>query len=125
MLHRKTILSAAAVPAMAALGFSALAAAPAAHAAQATATTVNVAATSSRPLMTGDRGSDVSGWQQNIDRVSGKIPGVPRIATDGIYGPRTAAATRDFQRFAHVVVDGVVGPHTRAAMSTTLHGSQH
>lgn len=125
MFHRTTVLTtAAAIPALAALGFGALAAAPAANA-QTTAATVKVAATtsSSRPLMTGDHGSDVRAWQQDIDRVTGKIPGVPHIATDGVYGPRTSAATRAFQRYAHLSIDGVVGAHTRAAMSTALHGS--
>ncbi|MDQ2851031.1 MAG: peptidoglycan-binding protein [Actinomycetota bacterium] len=123
MFHRITIVKAAAVPALAALGFGALAVAPAANAAQPAATAATAAATSSRNLVIGDRGSDVRVWQQNIDRVAGKIPGVPYIATDGSYGPATTAATKDFQRFAHLSVDGVVGPHTRAAMNTALHGS--
>lgn len=57
--------------------------------------------TSSLPLpRTGSRGAAVRTWQNDIDRVAGKIAGVHQIAQDGIVGPRT-----------------------RAAMDTALHGS--
>ena len=130
MFTRTRILTATVIPAVAVVGLTALAAAPPAAAATAGTTTSATAqttaaatASSARLLVTGDRGSDVRTWQQDIDRVAGKIPGVPRIATDGVYGPRTAAATRAFQRYAHLSVDGVVGPRTRSAMATALHGA--
>lgn len=47
------------------------------------------------------RGSDVAEWQ----RILG-------IADDGIFGPQTEAATRDFQRRNGLVDDGIVGPNT-------------
>jgi len=125
MFNRTRIMTAVAVPAVAALGFGGLVTAPAASATPtATAQTVQVAtAASTRLLVVGDRGPDVRTWQQDIDRVAGKIAGVPHLATDGVYGPRTAAATRAFQRYAHLSQDGVVGPNTRSAMTTALHGS--
>ena len=129
MFNRTRIMTAVAVPAVAALGFGGLVTAPAASATP-TADTVQVTQTvqvataaSTRLLVVGDHGSDVRAWQQDIDRVAGKIPGVPHLATDGVYGPRTAAATRAFQRYAHLSQDGVVGPKTRSAMTTALHGS--
>ena len=125
MFNRTRIMTAVAVPAVAALGFGVLATAPAASATPAaTAQTAQIpTAASTRLLVVGDRGSDVRTWQQDIDRVAGKIAGVPHVATDGVYGPRTAAATRAFQRYAHLSQDGVVGPNTRSAMTTALHGS--
>ncbi len=125
MFNRTRIMTAVAVPAVAALGFGALATAPAASAATAaTAHTAQTpAAASTRLLVVGDHGSDVRTWQQDLDRVAGKIAGVPHVATDAVYGPRTAAATRAFQRYAHLSQDGVVGSNTRRAMSSALHGS--
>jgi len=127
MFNRTRIMTAVAVPAVAALGFGALAAAPAASATPGVTATAQTAqiptAASTRLLVVGDHGSDVRTWQQDIDRVAGKIAGVPHLATDGVYGPRTAAATRAFQRYAHLSKDGIVGPNTRSAMTTALHGS--
>ena len=128
MFNRTRIMPAVAVPAVAALGFGALATAPAASASVSATTpaaqTAQVAtAASTRLLVVGDHGSDVRTWQQDIDRVAGKIAGIPHLATDGAYGPRTATATRAFQRYAHLSTDGVVGPNTRSAMTTALHGS--
>ncbi len=122
MFNRTRIMTAVAVPAVAALGVGALATAPAANATPVATAQVATPA-STRLLVVGDRGSDVRAWQQDLDRVAGKIAGVPRVATDGAYGPRTAAATRAFQRYAHLPQDGVVGPNTRRAMTTALHGS--
>jgi len=124
MSNRTRIMTAVAVPAVAALGFGALATSPVASATPAAAQTAQIAtAASARLLVVGDRGSDVRTWQQDIDRVAGKIAGIPHLATDGVYGSRTAAATRAFQRYAHLSVDGAVGPNTHSAMTTALHGS--
>jgi cell wall-associated NlpC family hydrolase len=39
-----------------------------------------------------------------------------RVAADGIFGPRTRAAVRSFQKRHGLVVDGIVGPQTRSAL---------
>ncbi len=64
-----------------------------------------------RLLLQGSRGDDVAAWQGALDVVRDA-----RLATDGIFGPLTAGATRAFQRAAGLVADGIVGPLTRAAM---------
>ncbi|MFB2839683.1 peptidoglycan-binding protein [Floridanema evergladense] len=42
--------------------------------------------------------------------------GLYRNAPDGIYGPQTRAAVRQFQQSQNLAVDGIVGPQTWGAM---------
>lgn len=44
-------------------------------------------------------------------------------AVDGIFGPKTTAAVKSFQKKNGLVVDGIVGPKTAAALGMTLSGS--
>lgn len=61
-------------------------------------------------LRRGSSGPEVSAVQQRLaDRGW-------RIAVDGVFGPRTEAVVRAFQRRRDLAVDGVVGPRTRAAL---------
>lgn len=61
-------------------------------------------------LLLWSRGPDVAEWQQQLNQILGAD-----LKIDGIYGPVTAATTRQFQRSAGIEDDGVVGPETRAA----------
>lgn len=45
-------------------------------------------------------------------------------SVDGIYGPKTKAAVKYFQRKNGLAVDGIVGPKTAAALGMTLSGSK-
>ena len=59
-----------------------------------------------RVLHRGSRGDEVSLVQQALADHGA------RLAVDGIYGPRTAAAVTAFQRGRGLAADGVVGPLT-------------
>ena len=62
-------------------------------------------------LYIGATGNEVAEWQRQLNEVRSDD-----IVVDGIYGPITASATKDFQRSAGITVDGIVGPETRGAM---------
>ena len=40
-----------------------------------------------------------------------------QLEVDGVFGPRTAEAVREFQRCNNLTVDGIVGPQTMAALN--------
>lgn len=67
-------------------------------------------------LVVGVRGPHVERWQASLN-VWLRDVGRAHLRTDGIFGPRTLAATRALQREAGVVVDGIVGPGTRGALA--------
>jgi Putative peptidoglycan binding domain/D-alanyl-D-alanine carboxypeptidase len=70
-----------------------------------------MAATSSRPtLRKGAKGPDVSHLQ---DRLNAHGAG---LGVDGVFGPRTDAAVRNFQQAHGLVVDGICGKNTWAAL---------
>ncbi|WP_227522072.1 peptidoglycan recognition protein family protein [Bacillus solitudinis] len=62
-------------------------------------------------LSRGDQGDDIKALQERLDSL-GFLPG----PIDGIYGPRTYDAVVRFQRTVEIGVDGIVGPETRAAL---------
>jgi peptidoglycan hydrolase-like protein with peptidoglycan-binding domain len=64
------------------------------------------------PLRRDSRGAAVVTLQENLNRVAASNPAIPRVATDGIFGPATEAAVIVFQRYYGLVPDGVVGPLT-------------
>jgi len=63
-------------------------------------------------LYEGARGQHVTTLQNRLKEL-GFNPG----AADGIFGPRTEAAVKAFQRAAGITVDGIVGPRTWAALA--------
>lgn len=58
----------------------------------------------------GSRGNHVRRTQKRLNASGAKL------AQDGIFGPRTQAAVRQFQSKNGLKVDGIVGPQTRAAL---------
>jgi peptidoglycan hydrolase-like protein with peptidoglycan-binding domain len=44
------------------------------------------------------------------------VKGVDDLEVDGIFGPRTEAAVRDFQQNENLTVDGIVGRRTWTAL---------
>jgi peptidoglycan hydrolase-like protein with peptidoglycan-binding domain len=84
------------------------------------ALTATAHAATQAPLLTyGDRGPAVGEWQSRLNPWL-RAEGRPVLVTDGIYGPRTRAATLNLQRLGGTTVDGIVGPRTRAALARLL-----
>ncbi|MEV6635876.1 caspase family protein [Actinoplanes sp. NPDC051470] len=73
-----------------------------------------------RTLLRGHQGDDVRRLQELL-RQAGFDPG----PIDGIFGTRTDAAVRGFQRAKGLVVDGAAGPITMAAFSPRTARSLH
>ncbi|GAE25019.1 hypothetical protein JCM9140_988 [Halalkalibacter wakoensis JCM 9140] len=68
-----------------------------------------------RTFKQGDRGERVSELQQQLAEY-GYYQGV-----DGIYGPKTTAAVKQFQRAHQLQVDGIIGPKTKAMLEEADH----
>ena len=66
-----------------------------------------------RMLSSGKNGWDVAALQFAL-----ATHGFPSGTFDGGFGPRTQAALRRFQRFAHLGADGLAGPATYRALRT-------
>ena len=65
------------------------------------------------PLRVGSTGPSVVVLQVSLNRISQNYPAIPKIPTvDGIFGTRTEAAVRAFQRIFGLSADGIVGPAT-------------
>ena len=69
-------------------------------------------------LRRGDRGASVFDLQRRLAAL-----GYPPGPIDGIFGPRTEAAVRAFQRDSGLVPDGIVGPRTRRALARARSGA--
>ena len=65
------------------------------------------------PLRRGSTGPNVVVIQTELNRIAQSYPAIPKLANvDGIFGSRTEAAVRAFQRIFGLDPDGVVGPGT-------------
>ena len=65
------------------------------------------------PLRVGSTGPNVVVVQVSLNRISQNYPAIPKIpAVDGIFGSRTEASVREFQRIFGLTPDGIVGPAT-------------
>jgi peptidoglycan hydrolase-like protein with peptidoglycan-binding domain len=60
----------------------------------------------------GATGNNVRTIQQAINRVHARIPSIPRLNEDGIFGPMTRNSVMAFQRHFGLNPDGIVGPIT-------------
>lgn len=66
-----------------------------------------------RALRSGDRGARVETLQRRLNLL---YPLYSDLAPDGVFGLRTAAVVREFQKRRGLVVDGIVGPKTAHAL---------
>jgi len=78
-------------------------------------TTSKPAKPASGTLAKGSKGSAVGKLQAGLKRVFPAYAG--SLAVDDVFGDKTDAAVREFQRRAGLVVDGIVGPKTTAALA--------
>ena len=69
-----------------------------------------------RTLRNGMTGDDVKKMQHYLNR---SIPPLflPALKEDGIFGPKTLASLREFQRAQRLAVDGVYGENSQAALA--------
>jgi len=70
--------------------------------------------TGTRTLQLNSKGTDVGAWQ-HILRLDGYSSSVD---VDNVFGPKTKAATVDWQKSRGLLGDGKVGPNTRAKIGT-------
>ena len=68
---------------------------------------------SSEKLRWGSRGDAVSDLQSALNNNGANL------AVDGVFGPLTDSAVKDYQRSNGLLVDGVVGPETRGSLNGT------
>ena len=65
------------------------------------------------PLTIGSTGPFVTVIQSALNRISQNYPAIPKInPVDGIFGPQTEAAVREFQKIFSLSQDGIVGKAT-------------
>lgn len=60
-------------------------------------------------LRVGSTGESVRQIQQHLNVISNAYPLIPKVAEDGIFGPRTEEAIKVFQRVFGLTQDGIVG----------------
>ena len=65
-------------------------------------------------LRVGNRGPAVSDLQTRLNTLAKPYP---LLAIDGIFGPKTEGAVRQWQRTSGIPVDGIVGPKTWEALN--------
>ena len=64
------------------------------------------------PLRFGSTGSYVTVVQVSLNRISQNYPAIPKVPTDGVFGPPTEAAVIAFQSIFSLTADSIVGRAT-------------
>lgn len=59
-------------------------------------------------LQTGSRGGDVRTIQEQLNKISGNYPAIPRVKVDGVFGPTTRKSVEIFQSTFGRPVSGIV-----------------
>jgi len=67
-------------------------------------------------LRLGDHGFDVQALQHYLDFIAMFYPSMGRVVADGVFGPQTDYALREFQRLYGLTVDGIAGRATHNAL---------
>ena len=73
-------------------------------------------------LTIGSSGEKVRQMQRLLNRIAQNYPAIPVIAEDGIYGPATAQAVRNFQQIFDLPSTGVVDYPTWYSISNIYVG---
>ena len=63
-------------------------------------------------LEVGSSGEKVRQMQQQLNVIADSYPLIPKIAVDGIFGPKTEEAVKTFQKIFKLSQDGIVGFRT-------------
>jgi len=64
------------------------------------------------PLQVGTRSNDVRILQSNLNGIARCNPSIETLTVDGVFGPRTQGAVREFQRLFNMTQDGIVNRAT-------------
>jgi len=60
------------------------------------------------PLQTGSTGAAVRTIQQQLNAISNNYPAIPKLAVDGVFGPKTRTSVETFQRIFKLPITGIV-----------------
>ncbi len=74
------------------------------------------------PLKLGSSGPAVRTIQNQLNNISRNFPKIPKVATDGNFGPGTEKSVKVFQEVFHLVPDGIVGRGTWYKLSQVYVG---
>ena len=74
------------------------------------------------PLKLGSTGPAVRTIQNQLNNISRSFPAIPKVATDGIFGPGTEESVKVFQQVFHLTPDGIVGRGTWYKLSQVYVG---
>ena len=70
------------------------------------------------------RGEDIKMLQQELNRRNITDENGKQLVVDGIFGPLTDSAVRNFQRLNGLIVDGIVGINTSRLLEWTFQGKR-